>query len=118
MVSTSATSERTAPRLWHLPQAYLTLLVAFATNLAVATYGVSRRSLLTGVSVTCHFDDEDAAAIAHELRGLPDPPASRADLRSFMRRAIRRALGEARERLEELIPSEKGPSPSQEGGIR
>ena len=32
--------------------------------------GFPRRSLLVGVSVTCRFDDEDAEAIAYELRGV------------------------------------------------
>ena len=59
--------------------------------------GSTQRTLLIGVSVTWHFDGEDAAAIAYEMRGVPERHATRADLRSFMRNAIRRALAEARQ---------------------
>jgi hypothetical protein len=69
--------------------------------------GTARRSLPVGVSVTCHFDDKDAEAVVYELHGVTERLASRADLRSFMRHAIRRALAGARERYEERAPEEE-----------
>jgi hypothetical protein len=41
------------------------------------------------------------------LHGVTERLASRADLRSFMRHAIRRALAGARERYEERAPEEE-----------
>jgi hypothetical protein len=84
----------------------------------MAMSGSARRSLLISVSITRRFDERDAEAIAHELRGVHEPRATRADLRSFMRIAIQRALVQARERLEERASDEERPSVDLEGGRR
>jgi hypothetical protein len=84
----------------------------------MAVNGFPRRSLLVSVSVTCRFDDGDAEAIAYELRGVLEQPATRANLRSFMRNAIRRAVAEARDRLEKRSFGEESPSFGREGERR
>ncbi len=67
--------------------------------------GTTRRLPLIGVMVTWHFSDEDAAAIGQEMR--LQQAADRAEIRRFMRTAIRQRLAEARERYGEHAPEEE-----------
>src|SRR6266851_4195330 len=63
-----------------------------------------------GLSVTWHFGEEDALAISYELSGTPERRASRSDLRSFVKRAIRNAIAEAHRHYDER-PEERDPTP-------
>src|SRR5262245_5551796 len=101
-----------------MPQFSLDSPCGICHKACMPTNDFARRRLPVGVSITCRFDEDDAEAIAYELRGVYEPAASRLDLRSFMRNAIRRALAEARERYEERSSEAERPSPSREGEMR
>src|SRR5713101_4347951 len=63
-----------------------------------------------GVSVTWHFGEKDAEAISYELSGTSERRASRSDLRSFLKTAIRNAIAEAHRHYNER-PEERDPIP-------
>jgi hypothetical protein len=67
----------------------------------------NRKPAPIGISITWHFHEEDARAVAYDLRDSCESPVNRADLRGFLRATIRRALSDVRSRYENRTAEEQ-----------